>query len=91
MSYRLQFKANDESAIDVVVIGSGETLVQALADLEGALILLCGVEAAFENHCCFLTRDITSMVDDLSEVGGEFECFDFSDPEGAFTITRLPS
>lgn len=85
----LKFAAKDDED-EVVIYGNGSTLIQALADLERALIEQFGPEAAFDNHCCFLHRDITTIVDDLFEVGGEFECSDFSDPEGAFTITRIP-
>ena len=88
--YCLKFTAKDDDS-EVVVHGKGSTLVQALADLERELISQFGPEAAFEQHCCFLNRDITTIVEDLSVVGGEFECSDFSDPEGAFTLTRLPS
>jgi len=87
--YHLKFVAKDDDG-ELVSYGRGNTLVQALAHLERELILQFGLEAAFENHGCFLNRDIATIVDDLDEVGGVFTCNDFSDPEGAFTITRLP-
>lgn len=88
-TYHLKFQPTTEE-FEVEAYGSGPTLVQALAELEKVLIEMCGPEAAFEHHCCFLNRDITTIADDLFEVGGVFSCFDFSDPEGAFTITRIP-
>jgi hypothetical protein len=69
------------------VVGSGNTLIAALADLEVNLMAIYGEEAAFQEHCCF-ARDFESFFDDLAEVGGVFECSDFSSPETAFTIVR---
>lgn len=90
MNYHLKFEATGDCGEDQYVAhGDGNTLIQALASLERDLMGVYGGEAAFEKHCCFLNRDIVSLVDDLDEVGGVFECSDFSDPEGAFTITRI--
>lgn len=89
MNHKLKLETTCADYEKVEVYGQGNTLVQALADVERALIDKCGPEAAFDQRCCFLNRDITSIVDDLDEIGGEFSCSDFSDPEGAFIITRL--
>lgn len=89
--YHLKLRPTHEEFSDYSVHGFGPTLIQTLASLEAAMISTWGAEAAFENHCCFLNRDIVTIVDDLAEEGGVFTCNDFSDPEGAFTITRLPN
>jgi len=88
-AYHLKFQPICEE-FEFDAYGTGPTLIQALADLEKTLIELYGDEAAFEHHCCFLNRDIVTIGDDLLDVGGVFSCNDFSDPEGAFTITRIP-
>lgn len=86
--WHLEFKTVEKPPI--LAYGSGSTLIQALADLELDLMMQAGVNAAFHNHCCFLNRDITTIGEDLSMIGGKFSCHDFSSWETAFEISRIP-
>ena len=86
--FHLEFQSREDPTF--LVYGSGPTLIQALASLEQELIRQCSLVAAFHEHCCFLTRDVTSIVDDLSAIGGVFDCGDFSAPEESFIIRRVP-
>ncbi len=67
--------------------GHGETLLQALGNLEKNLIERYGAEAAF--------TDASGIVDDMRgvlgmEVRDKVHIYDFSDPEQGYTIERLP-
>ncbi len=74
---------------DACYYGSGRTLIQALADLERSVMTACGPEAAFHECCYLINRDIVELAM-LTEMGGILSAYDFSDPEGAFEIRRIP-
>lgn len=79
----------DDFTPPVTASGFGTTLIAALADMESTLIREHGPEAAFQ-ECCHFARDFQDFFIDLEYVGGEFTSNDFSSPETAFHITRLP-
>lgn len=86
--WHLEFRTREQPG--TTAYGSGDTLIQALADIERLLIKEFGKEAAFHLHHCFLTRDIVDMPEELAEIGGMSSCYDFSSPEEAFDLRRIP-
>ena len=66
----------------------GQTLLQALANLETAIIGTFGIEAAFSNEDMFRENN-PGPLEALATIGGIYQRNDFSTPESNYQIERI--